>query len=203
MYREAPDTVSVSIVTEAPLGLNPAAGPAGRLSLTKGNKYVNCVELTTPWTFVVILKSATLTFLILIGVSAVNPCGAAVVTVITLPGVAPSPARIAEILIGSVLNAPTISHSGLCLENESPWSGYFWSISRFYALLYALETLLYYISRSDKSYPDALFTPSAYSNTVSLWWENVGLAWLVSEKFWWSVYTFVSSLPSKILNCQK
>ena len=48
MYGEAPDTVSGSIVTEAPLGLNPAAGPAGRLSLTKGNRYVKVVELSTP-----------------------------------------------------------------------------------------------------------------------------------------------------------
>ena len=24
---------------------------------------------------------------------------------------------------------------------------------------------------------DMVFTPSAYSNTVNLWWENVGMDW--------------------------
>ena len=48
MYGEAPDTVSVSIVTFAAPPLKPAAGPAGRLALTKGRKYVNVYSLVTP-----------------------------------------------------------------------------------------------------------------------------------------------------------
>ena len=48
IYGEAPDTVSVSIVTLAPEALKPAAGPAGRLSLTKGRRYVKVVEFSTP-----------------------------------------------------------------------------------------------------------------------------------------------------------
>ena len=64
------------------------------------------------------------------------------VTVTTAPGVAPSPEIILEIGISSDWNAPTISHSDLCLAKESACAGYFWSISLPDALLYALETLL-------------------------------------------------------------
>ena len=52
-------------------------------------------------------------------------------------------------------------------------------------------------------YPDGLFTPSAYSKQVNLWWENVGFAWLVVEKSESSVYTRPVSRPSKNENCQK
>ena len=52
MYGEAPETVSVSIVTVAEDPLNPAADPAGRFALTKGKRYVNVVSLGTFWTFV-------------------------------------------------------------------------------------------------------------------------------------------------------
>ena len=62
---------------------------------------------------------------ILIGVSAVNPCGTDVVTVTTAPGVAPSPEIILEIGISSDWKAPTISHSDLCLAKESACAGYF------------------------------------------------------------------------------
>ena len=63
--------------------------------------------------------------LILIGVPAFNPCAVAVVTVTTVVGLLPSPDSILEILTGSAANAPTISHSGLCLENPSASAGYF------------------------------------------------------------------------------
>ena len=53
--------------------------------------------------------------MILIGVSVVRPCGIAVVTVTKFDAVIPLPEIIDEISIGSVANAPTISHSGLCL----------------------------------------------------------------------------------------
>ena len=65
-----------------------------------------------------------------------------VVTVTTWPGVAPSPDSILVMLSGSVANAPTISNSGLCGENPAGAAGYFWSISRFDALLNALVNLL-------------------------------------------------------------
>ena len=65
-----------------------------------------------------------------------------VVTVTTWPGVAPSPDSMLEILSGSVANAPTISNSGLCGENAFGADGYFWSISRFDALLNAFVNLL-------------------------------------------------------------
>jgi len=48
-----------------------------------------------------------------------------VVTVITLPGVEPSPDISVEILSGSDANAPTISNSGLCGANPSVDAGYF------------------------------------------------------------------------------
>ena len=56
IYGDAPDTVSVSMVTlpSAP-GARPAPGPAGRLALTNGNEYVNTVSLRTLTTFVEIL----------------------------------------------------------------------------------------------------------------------------------------------------
>ena len=66
----------------------------------------------------------------------------AVVTVTTWPGVAPSPDSIFEMLSGSVAKAPTISNSGLCGAKAAGADGYFWSISRFYALLNALVNLL-------------------------------------------------------------
>ena len=48
-------TVSVSTNT-CPLALlNPPADPAGKFGRTKGNKYVNLVESTTPATFTEIL----------------------------------------------------------------------------------------------------------------------------------------------------
>ena len=78
----------------------------------------------------------------MIGVSALNPCAVEVVTVTTLPGVAPSPEIMLEILIGSEANAPTISHSGRCFANPPDCSGNFWSISLLDALLKALLTLL-------------------------------------------------------------
>ena len=53
MYGDAPDTVSVSMVTFAPLpGARPAPGPAGRLDLTNGKAYVNTFSLITDTTFV-------------------------------------------------------------------------------------------------------------------------------------------------------
>ena len=85
----------------------------------------------------------------LIGVPAVNPWGDAVLTVICGPEVPPLPDSILIIEIGSVANAPTISHSGLCIAN--PWgfgsvvirlSGYFWSISLPDAKLKAFDSLL-------------------------------------------------------------
>ena len=51
MYGEAPDTVSVSIVTVA----DEALGVAGKLSRTNGSRYVNTVLLVTFCTFVEIL----------------------------------------------------------------------------------------------------------------------------------------------------
>ena len=48
-----------------------------------------------------------------------------VVTVTTLPGVAPSPDINVEIESGSDANAPTISNSGLCGANPSDDAGYF------------------------------------------------------------------------------
>ena len=59
------------------------------------------------------------------GVPEVNPCGSCVVTVTTVPGVAPSPEMIDVMGTGSDANAPTISHSGLCLANEPACAGYF------------------------------------------------------------------------------
>ena len=49
----------------------------------------------------------------------------------------------------------------------------------------------------------SVLTPSAYSNAVSLWCENVGFDWLVVLKSVGSVYTVPLSSPSKIVNCQK
>ena len=65
-----------------------------------------------------------------------------VVTVTTWPGVAPSPDSIFVILSGSVAKAPTISNSGLCGAKAAGADGYFWSISRFDALLNAFVYLL-------------------------------------------------------------
>ena len=48
-----------------------------------------------------------------------------------------------------------------------------------------------------------VFTPSAYSNAVILWWENVGFDWLLALKSDGSVYTKPDSSPSKNVNCQK
>ena len=64
-----------------------------------------------------------LTPLILIGVLVVNPCAVAVVTVIIVPGVDPSPDIMFEILIGSEANAPTISNSGHCGANPNGLAG--------------------------------------------------------------------------------
>ena len=61
----------------------------------------------------------------MIGVPLLNPCGVVVVTVTTLPGVAPSPQIKVEIESGSDANAPTISNSGLCGANPSDDAGYF------------------------------------------------------------------------------
>ena len=44
-----------SIVTVPEPPLKPAAGPAGKLSLTKGSKYVNVLSPVTPCTFPEIL----------------------------------------------------------------------------------------------------------------------------------------------------
>jgi hypothetical protein len=63
--------------------------------------------------------------LTLIGVPLLKPCGVVVVTVITLPGVAPSPEIKVETESGSDANAPTISNSGLCGANPSLDDGYF------------------------------------------------------------------------------
>ena len=79
---------------------------------------------------------------ILIGVPPDKLWGTIVVTVTTWPGVAPSPDSIFEIVRGSVANAPTISNSGLWGENALGDVGYFWSISRFDALLKAFVNLL-------------------------------------------------------------
>ena len=65
----------------------------------------------------------------MIGVPLLNPCGVVVVTLTTLPGVAPSPQISEDIESGSDANAPTISNSGLCGANPSVDAGYFWSIS--------------------------------------------------------------------------
>ena len=73
IYGDAPDTVSVSIVTVALPTCNPAAGPAGKFALTEGSAYVNVVSLITCITFVEILKSASLTPRILIGVPELRP----------------------------------------------------------------------------------------------------------------------------------
>ena len=61
----------------------------------------------------------------MIGVPLLKPCGVVVVTVMTLPGVEPSPDISVEILSGSDANAPTISNSGLCGANPSVDDGYF------------------------------------------------------------------------------
>ena len=48
-----------------------------------------------------------------------------------------------------------------------------------------------------------LLTPSAYSKQVNLWWENVGLDWLLELKSTGSVYAKPLSSASKKVNCQK
>ena len=48
----------------------------------------------------------------------------------------------------------------------------------------------------------SVLTPSAYSNAVILWWENVGFDWLLALKSDGSVYTRHASSPSKNVNCQ-
>ena len=63
--------------------------------------------------------------MIFIGVPLLNPCGVVVVTVITFPGVEPSPDIRADTLSGSDANAPTISNSGLCGAKPSGALGYF------------------------------------------------------------------------------
>ncbi len=78
----------------------------------------------------------------MIGVPPVKLWSTDVVTVTTWPGVAPSPDSMLEMFSGSVAKAPTISNSGLCGENPFGADGYFWSISRFDALLNALVSLL-------------------------------------------------------------
>ena len=55
---------------------------------------------------------------ILIGVPEFNSCGVAVVTVIRALGTVPFPDITLSIIIGSALNAPTISHSGDFLEKD-------------------------------------------------------------------------------------
>ena len=60
------------------------------------------------------------------------------------------------------------------------------------------------MSKSGKSLKlSSLLTPSAYSNAVILWCENVGLDWLLALKSDGSVYTKPASSPSKNVNCQK
>ena len=78
----------------------------------------------------------------MIGVPLLKPCGVVVVTVTTLPGVAPSPDISVYILSGSDANAPTIAKSGRCGAKPSGSDGYFWSISHAAAMLNALENLL-------------------------------------------------------------
>ena len=142
IYGEAPVTVSVSTETKAPEPLKPADGPAGKFGLTKGSKYVNLFSSITFCTFVDILKSVTLTPLILIGVPADTSWGKDVVTVTKLPAVAPSPEIILDIALSSVANAPTISNSGLCGANPPELTGNFWVISLVDALLNAFDNLL-------------------------------------------------------------
>ena len=109
IYGEAPDTVSVSIVTV------PAVVPgfAARSSGTNGKRYVKVRSPVTFCTFVDKLYLISSTPLILIGVPVVNPWSDAVVTVIIEVGVVASPDIILDIVIGSDPNAPTISNSGL------------------------------------------------------------------------------------------
>ena len=60
------------------------------------------------------------------------------------------------------------------------------------------------MSKSVKSLKlSRVFTPSAYSKAVILWWENVGFDWLLALKSDGSVYTKPDSSPSKNVNCQK
>ena len=59
------------------------------------------------------------------------------------------------------------------------------------------------MSRSVKLNLVSMFTPSAYSKQVNLWWENVGVDWLLAEKSDGSVNTSPLSSPSNIENCQK
>ena len=57
--------------------------------------------------------------------------------------------------------------------------------------------------KSVKLKRSSMFTPSAYSKQVSLWWENVGVDWLFAEKSDESVNTNPLSSPSNSENCQK
>ena len=109
IYGDAPDTVSVSIVAVAADVLGVAAKSSG----TNGKRYVKVRSPVTFCTLVDKLYLKSSTPLILIGVPVVNEWSAAVVTVIIDVGVVPSPDLIAEIVIGSDPNAPTISNSGL------------------------------------------------------------------------------------------
>ena len=126
MYGDAPETVSVSIVTVDPEALGFAFKLAGKLD----SRYVNEVLSMTDCTFVEILKGCSTTPLILIGVPALKLCSVSVVTVTILLGVVPLPEIIELILIGSDAKAPTISHSELFFAKPSGFAGNLSRISR-------------------------------------------------------------------------
>ena len=91
IYGDAPDTVSVSIVTVAPVTfVAGVSNPASKLD----NVYVNTLSLVEliVETLVETLYADGETFLILIGVPTSRPCGCCVVTVTSLSANIPSPA---------------------------------------------------------------------------------------------------------------
>ena len=129
MYGEAPETVSVSTTTFAVATLSVPPDWGGTLLKSPSVRYVKVVLSITSWTkdevlygrLVLVPSTTPFTWM---GVPTFNPCSVFVVTVILRDGIIPLPDLIAEISIGSVAKAPTISNSGLRGANPSGLSGY-------------------------------------------------------------------------------
>ena len=134
IYGDAPETVSVSIVTFALDNDGFAFRSTGKLE----SLYVNFLVLATLATLVEILYSDVPTPLIFIGVPTFKLWSTFVVTVTTLLAVIPSPDTTSVIVIESSPKAPTISYSGLTFAISPSVI----SIALLVAALYALDNFL-------------------------------------------------------------
>ena len=121
------------------------------------------------------MSGYVLTPAIRIGLSTTSPWAELVLTVIVWSGDPPVPARILLIPTSLALTGPTISYSGRvgCISEVAGKS----PIALPELSPKAFCILWKYIERSvvgDETPIPTPFTPSAYSNTVNLWWEKWG-----------------------------